>query len=182
MFKFWKVFDDLEKTLKMRFPIHIQTSSFERYDHRGNSRGNAEPGRRPSGKGRDRVSWGWRVGGGYEPFTQHPWRRTAIVVSLVIFWVTVSLARVDWDSAKSLKSTRGCRSIAGVEDKWGNGQLAESFPPFTRGAPRFASITKCSRWSLWSLFPAIINYLWLAGVTAPEVAARHALPLRRGGG
>lgn len=82
------------------------------------------------------------------------WRMRAIYATSTIvaraFWVAVfvSLVRVDWDSAKSVKSTRGCRSIAGADDKWGNGQLAESFPPFTRGAPRFASITERSVVSL----------------------------------
>lgn len=32
-----------------------------------------------------------------------------------LFRVAISVARVDWDSAKSLKSTRGCRSIATVD-------------------------------------------------------------------
>lgn len=76
-----------------------------------------------------------RVGGGCERFTRRRTRRNTLRSRASLFWVSVSVAHIDWDSAKSLKSTRGCRSIAtvdgGADDKWGNGQLAESFPPFT---------------------------------------------------
>lgn len=91
-----------------------------------------------------RTSRGWYVGGGYEPFTRsiHARAYDNRHSYLLGDGLCLSRPRVDWDSAKSLKSTRGCRSIVGADDKWGNGQLTESFPPFTRGAPRFASITE----------------------------------------
>jgi len=124
-----------------------------------------------------RLKRGWRMRAIYAASTTacHDRRISRI------FWVAVfvSLARVDWDSAKSLKSTRGCRSIAGADDKWGNGQLAESFPPFTRGV----SLLSRSVLSVVSLGLIPGNYkLFVISVTAPEVAARHALPRRRGGG
>jgi len=70
-------------------------------------------------------------------------------------WRSLSRTRLsDWDSAKSLKSTRGCRSVAGAGDKWGNGQLAESFPPFTSGTSPLSS--RGARWELQVLVPG--NY------------------------
>lgn len=85
------------------------------------------------------------MGGGCEPFTQHPWQRITIV-ALRIFWVAVFvfLARVDRDSAKSLKSTRGCRS--GADDEMRKRPTSRVIS--TIYAPRFASITERSVVSL----------------------------------